>query len=39
MITVASLIFSITMLFLQLASSQFGPRTLGNFSGSQQPDR
>jgi uncharacterized membrane protein len=31
MITVASLIFSITMLSLQLASSQFGPRTLGNF--------
>ena len=31
MITVASLIFSITMLFLQLASSQFGPRVLGNF--------
>lgn len=31
MITVASLIFSITMLSLQLASSQFGPRVLGNF--------
>lgn len=31
MITVASLIFSITMLSLQLASSQFGPRTLDNF--------
>ncbi len=31
MITVASLIFSITMLSLQLASSQFGPRILGNF--------
>ena len=31
MITVASLIFSMTMLTLQLASSQFGPRTLGNF--------
>lgn len=31
MITVASLIFSITMLSLQLASSQFGPRTVGNF--------
>lgn len=31
MITVAGLIFSITMLSLQLASSQFGPRTLGNF--------
>jgi uncharacterized membrane protein len=31
MITVASLIFSVTMLSLQLASSQFGPRTLGNF--------
>jgi uncharacterized membrane protein len=31
MITVASLIFSITMLSLQLASSQFGPRVLENF--------
>jgi len=31
MITVASLIFSITMLSLQLASSQFGPRVIGNF--------
>lgn len=31
MITVASLIFSITMLTLQLASSQFGPRLLRNF--------
>lgn len=31
MITVASLIFSITMLSLQLASSQFGPRALENF--------
>lgn len=31
MITVASLTFSITMLSLQLASSQFGPRVLGNF--------
>jgi uncharacterized membrane protein len=31
MITVASLIFSITMLSLQLASSQYGPRVLGNF--------
>lgn len=31
MITVASLIFSITMLSLQLASSQFGPRVLDNF--------
>jgi len=31
MITVASLIFSITMLTLQLASSQFGPRVLRNF--------
>ncbi len=31
MITVASLIFSITMLSLQLASSQFGPRILENF--------
>ena len=31
MITVASLIFSITMLSLQLASSQFGPRVMGNF--------
>lgn len=31
MITVASLIFSITMLSLQLASSQFGPRILDNF--------
>ena len=33
MITVASLIFSMTMLTLQLASSQFGPRVLGNFMG------
>ena len=33
MITVASLIFSITMLSLQLASSQFGPRVIGNFMG------
>ena len=31
MITVASLIFPITMLSLQLASTQFGPRVLGNF--------
>lgn len=31
MITVASLIFSITMLSLQLASSQLGPRVLENF--------
>ena len=31
MITVASLIFSITMLSLQLASSQFGPRVVENF--------
>ncbi|MGB6910718.1 MAG: DUF2254 family protein, partial [Methyloceanibacter sp.] len=31
MITVASVIFSITMLTLQLASSQFGPRVLRNF--------
>ncbi len=31
MITVASLTFSITMLTLQLASSQFGPRLLRNF--------
>ncbi len=31
MITVASLSFSITMLSLQLASSQFGPRVIGNF--------
>jgi hypothetical protein len=31
MITVASLIFSITMLTLQLVSSQFGPRVLRNF--------
>lgn len=31
MITVASLIFSITMLSLQLASSQFGPRVIDNF--------
>jgi uncharacterized membrane protein len=31
MITVASLIFSITMLSLQLASSQYGPRVLDNF--------
>lgn len=31
MITVAGLVFSITMLSLQLASSQFGPRTLDNF--------
>ncbi len=31
MITVAGLIFSITMLSLQLASSQFGPRVLKNF--------
>lgn len=31
MITVAGLTFSITMLTLQLASSQFGPRTLRNF--------
>lgn len=31
MITVASLIFSITMLSLQMASSQFGPRILENF--------
>ena len=31
MITVAGLIFSITMLSLQLASSQFGPRVIGNF--------
>ncbi len=31
MITVAALTFSITMLTLQLASSQFGPRLLRNF--------
>lgn len=31
MITVAGLTFSITMLTLQLASSQFGPRVLRNF--------
>lgn len=31
MITVAGLTFSITMLTLQLASSQFGPRLLRNF--------
>jgi len=31
MITVAGLTFSITMLILQLASSQFGPRLLRNF--------
>ena len=31
MITVAGLTFSITMLTLQLASSQFGPRMLRNF--------
>ena len=31
MITVASLIFSITLLSLQLAFSQFGPRALENF--------
>jgi uncharacterized membrane protein len=31
MITVAALTFSITMLSLQLASSQFGPRLLRNF--------
>lgn len=33
MITVAGLTFSITMLTLQLASSQFGPRLLRNFMG------
>jgi uncharacterized membrane protein len=31
MITVAGVVFSITIVALSLASSQFGPRLLGNF--------
>lgn len=34
MITLAGLTFSLTMLTLQLASSQFGPRTLRSFLGN-----
>lgn len=34
MISMTGLVFSITMVILQLASSQFSPRVLGNFLGS-----
>lgn len=33
MVTIAGVVFSITMVVLQLASSQFGPRLLRNFVG------
>ena len=33
MVTVAGVVFSITIVALQLASSQFGPRVLRNFMG------
>jgi uncharacterized membrane protein len=36
MITMASLVFSITMVVLTLAASQFGPRLIRNFMGSRQ---
>ena len=36
MITMASLVFSITVVVLTLAASQFGPRLIRNFMGSRQ---
>lgn len=36
MITMASLVFSITMVVLTLAASQFGPRLIRNFMGRRQ---